>query len=184
MTEDSEYPDWRTALQDNGGLVNLYCVVKYFAWHFSYTIFVLCGAICTVVVVPFFLGWRILRYSLIRADRAIRRTWRRAFGERYVEFEERVSYGLDRASTKPVTRRIVNYCPVNFNIEPRWFENLKDLGVRIIEWAEPPEIVAVCPGCGDTWHYKDEDDECYKCDENFVRVSENEATEVHPEASP
>jgi hypothetical protein len=69
---EDEYPHWRTALfGDQEHAANLWCGLKYGAWHLFHLLYVVLLGLILVVAVPAFLGWRLLRYVALRTGAAL-----------------------------------------------------------------------------------------------------------------
>lgn len=172
-----EYPHWRTALfGDHEHAANLWCGMKYVAWHLFHLLFVVLATAVLVVAVPSFLAWRLLRYVALRAGAALAARLPEGPGSQQVQ---RVKQTASTARDRPVTRRLYGYCPVEIKMDPRWFEGLGGKLKAAYQWAQPPEYRWVCSeGCHAFARRTDPGDRtCSFCDSEYEQreVSEIEA---------
>lgn len=145
MTDDDYYPTVREALFGNGHTANLYCAVKYIMWHLIHIIFAALGLIVGVGVILATLIHRIGVVICVRVSDAISRV-NDLLGVSE-QTQKTVNKTLTTASTKPVTRRVYNYCPVDVKQDPKWFSALTGAGKGLIERVEPPKTKWKCDGC-------------------------------------
>lgn len=145
MNDDDHYPTVREALFGNGHTANLYCAIKYFMWHLIHIMFAIMGVV---------VGTGVLLATLIHRIGVI--VWSRVYAVISSmndllgisdQTQETVNKTLTTASTKPVTRRVYNYCPVDVKQDPKWFSTLTGVGKGLIERIEPPETKYECDGC-------------------------------------
>lgn len=175
-TDEDEYPHWRTALfGDNDHAANLYCGVKYAAWHLFHLLYVVLLGLFLTVAVPAFLGWRVLRYVALRTGAALAARLPEGAGERQVQ---RVAITTKTVRDTPVTRRLYGYCPVDIKMDPRWFDGLGATLKAAYQWAQPPEYRWVCgEDCHSFARRRDPGTTCTWCDSEYRRVEVSEIDE-------
>ena len=177
---EDEYPHWRTALfGDHEHVANVWCGMKYVAWHTFHLLYVLFLAAFLAIAVPLYLGYRVLRYVALVTGGWLAARLPEGARERQVR---RVRTTATTVSSTPVTRRVYGYCPVEIKMDPRWFDGLGAKLKAVEQWAKPPEYRWVC---GEDCHgiarrHEPPTDTCTWCDSEYERkeVSEIEDTRL------
>ena len=175
---EDEYPHWRTALfGDHDHVANVWCGMKYVAWHTFHLLYVLFLAAFLAILIPLYLGWRVVRYAGLRTGRWLAARLPKETRQRQVQ---RVQATATTARSTPVTRRLYGYCPVDIKMDPKWFDGLGARLKAVEQWAKPPEYRWVCQDedChGFARRNEPADDTCTWCETEYVRKEVSEISE-------
>lgn len=170
---EDEYPHWRYALfGDHEHAANVWCGLKYVAWHFFHLLYVVLLGLFLVVAVPAFIGWRVLRYVALRVGAALAARLPEGAGEVPAR---RVASTARTVQSTPVTRRLYGYCPVEIKMDPKWFDGLGARLKAAYQWAQPPEYRWVCAeDCHSFARRTEPSTDCTFCGSEYERLEVSE----------
>lgn len=194
---DEEYPSLGHALRSDAA-INLYCGLKWVAWHLFHLMYVAFVTVAIVVVGTCIIAWEALSYVaawLVHYIGAAYYGYARPplarVASRFTSDESRKRIvtplkGANQKSQKtPMLRRIYGHCPVSVKASPKWFEAISSragaVGKGVEERApEKPTFGWVCDQCGcaqtDSWGLRSRGDKPDGCMEDCGWSERDDAT--------